>query len=933
MCRLASGLAAALLFVAAACDQQPIEPKSTGLELPPPSEDVLAPIEQLSVGSYHVCVLGSDMRISCWGENANGQAVAPPGSFVSVGTGHEHSCGLRTDGSVECWGQNDQGQTDAPEGPFVEVSSGWSHNCGLREDGSVDCWGLDTSGQATDKDGPFIDVEAGRSSTCAIRADGTVACWGSPPTQPTGTFVSLSSASWQSCGIRTDGQVECWGSNPVQPPTTDPSVQVSVGYSHACSLSSTGSVTCWGSNGMGESTPPDGEFLHVGTGFGFSCGLSAGGGVECWGDNPAGRLTLLSGTFLQVAPGSLYACALRTTGELYCWGDNDYGRATPPSGEYTQLRASQFHACAVSVDASVQCWGHNAYGQSESRTGPFKAVTTGGFHTCAIRADDTVECWGADWDGLATPPDGTFQQISAGGVHTCGLRTNGTVACWGRIPGAASPDPPDPGAEFTQVEARSYHSCALSTNGSIVCWGQSATPPSGEGFTQLGLGGDQDCALDSEGKPHCWGNGALGQASPPPGSFQQIEGGAHQTCGVASDGFIECWGNPTTTTLVAGNTLPGAGVMVQPVDGTTGKSSPVHMTFDEVTGAGETTVDSYEVGQGGGPPPPRNFRLGAPPTSFDIQTGATFTGSVEVCIDYSGVSYGNENRLKLLHLDEATGSWVDVTTFLDTENDLVCGSVTGLSPFLVAEENVAPAVTALSLPSDPITVESPVGITASFVDENPGDAHTATIDWGDGQSAPGLITEPGLVSGSHSYAAPGVHIVTVTVSEQMDPGYDLSGERSSDAEATNSYVVVFDPSGGFVTGGGWIDSPEGAYPTDPTLAGKATFGFVSKYKKGTTVPTGSTEFHFKAGHLNFHSDVYEWLVVNQGGRRAQFKGSGAVNDVGGYRFQLWATDGETDAFRLRIWREAPDGTETDVYDNGSEQPIGGGSVVVHTAGT
>ncbi len=29
-------------------------------------------------------------------------------------------------------------------------------------------------------------------------------------------------------------------------------------------------------------------------------------------------------------------------------------------------------------------------------------------------------------------------------------------------------------------------------------------------------------------------------------------------------------------------------------------------------------------------------------------------------------------------------------------------------------------------------------------------------------------------------------------------------------------VVIYDPDGGFVTGGGWINSPAGAYSADPT---------------------------------------------------------------------------------------------------------------------
>ena len=102
---------------------------------------------------------------------------------------------------------------------------------------------------------------------------------------------------------------------------------------------------------------------------------------------------------------------------------------------------------------------------------------------------------------------------------------------------------------------------------------------------------------------------------------------------------------------------------------------------------------------------------------------------------------------------------------------------------------------------------------------------------------------------SHSYAAAGVYTVTVTVTDD-DDGSDLM---------VYQYVVIYDPTAGFVTGGGWIDSPLSAYPADPTLIGKANFGFVSKYAKGATVPTGQTEF--KVADLNFRSSTYQWLVV------------------------------------------------------------------------
>src|SRR5205823_5737072 len=154
-----------------------------------------------------------------------------------------------------------------------------------------------------------------------------------------------------------------------------------------------------------------------------------------------------------------------------------------------------------------------------------------------------------------------------------------------------------------------------------------------------------------------------------------------------------------------------------------------------------------------------------------------------------------------------------------------------------------------------------------------------------------------------------------------------------------AYVVVYDPSAGFVTGGGWIASPAGAYAADPTLTGKANFGFVSKYKKGASTPEVETEFQFQAGSLSFHSSSYEWLVIS--GARAQFKGSGTINDAGSYGFLLSSIDGDInggggkDKFRMKIINKT---TNAIVYDSqmgaadssAASTVLGGGSIVIHT---
>lgn len=158
-----------------------------------------------------------------------------------------------------------------------------------------------------------------------------------------------------------------------------------------------------------------------------------------------------------------------------------------------------------------------------------------------------------------------------------------------------------------------------------------------------------------------------------------------------------------------------------------------------------------------------------------------------------------------------------------------------------------------------------------------------------------------------------------------------SGGLSGTDTAT---LVVYDPDDGFVTGGGWIDSPAGAYAADPSLTGKATFAFVSKYTKGKQVPTGHTQFSFKAGDLNYSSAYYDWLVVT-GNDTAMFTGAGTINGLPGpqgqpYKFIARATDGQPDTLRIRIWWEDGGAEEHVVYDNGTEQAIGDGSITIQT---
>jgi len=278
----------------------------------------------------------------------------------------------------------------------------------------------------------------------------------------------------------------------------------------------------------------------------------------------------------------------------------------------------------------------------------------------------------------------------------------------------------------------------------------------------------------------------------------------------------------------------------------------------------------------------------------------------------------------------ATYTWADDWSG-NAKVEVTDGQLNDDATAQVTINNVAPALGEITAPTDPIAVTIEVNTSASFTDVGVLDTHTALWDWGDGTTSAGTVTETngsGSATGSHAYTGAGVYTVNLTVT-------DKDGGSS---ENTFQYIVIYDPSAGFVTGGGWINSAAGAYAANPTLTGKATFGFVSKYLKGAKVPTGQTEFQFHVANLNFRSTSYEWLVV--AGARAQYKGVGTINGTGDYGFMLTAVDGQisggggTDKFRIKIWNITDDSI---VYDNqlGASDTvdpttvISGGSIVIH----
>lgn len=149
---------------------------------------------------------------------------------------------------------------------------------------------------------------------------------------------------------------------------------------------------------------------------------------------------------------------------------------------------------------------------------------------------------------------------------------------------------------------------------------------------------------------------------------------------------------------------------------------------------------------------------------------------------------------------------------------------------------------------------------------------------------------------------------------------DLAGNT---AESDPVFFVVYDPEGGFATGGGWF------YPdSESTLpGGKASFGFVAKYKQESS--TGNLEFQYQDAKINLKSTSIDWLVIS--GVSAQFQGTGTINGVGLYTFRVLAKDNAepgagVDHFDIRIWEGT--NTEADPYHK-AKNTLAGGNIAVH----
>jgi hypothetical protein len=215
---------------------------------------------------------------------------------------------------------------------------------------------------------------------------------------------------------------------------------------------------------------------------------------------------------------------------------------------------------------------------------------------------------------------------------------------------------------------------------------------------------------------------------------------------------------------VCNDTPAGNDVPVTVVDSTTGEA-PLSMTFDSVTSPGETTLTT----SAGGPTVPTAFQIGDPPLFFNIETTATFSGFIEICLDVSGVTFPSGGNIRLLHFEN--NRWKDITTSGPT-GGIICGRTRSLSPFTVAEQTAPYDETPPTL--NPTVEPNPILLNGTA---------TASANADDGGGS-GVASQS---CGELDTTSVGTKSVTCTAT-------DNEGNTES---ATISYRVIYDFTGFF----------------------------------------------------------------------------------------------------------------------------------------
>ena len=443
------------------------------------------------------------------------------------------------------------------------------------------------------------------------------------------------------------------------------------------------------------------------------------------------------------------------------------------------IEGGEGHSLALDSDGDVWAWGYNGHRQlgnvgctsicpTPTRVpgvSDVDAISAGGVHSLALRSDGTVWSWGG----------GTYGQLGPGGC---------TVWCY-------TPSQVSGLADVVAISTGQFTTLAIANR----------FDPIGETVSAVVSPGDPPVSTDVEGDGATPDDSVETEVSSPNGGTVTIEDGPSDLS-TALSGY-SFFGEQMTITapsatvneplvlkfVLDASKIPAGqsantvavfrnGAHVLTCTGAPGLANPDPCVSNRQTladGDAQITVLTSHAS---------DWNLGFPAPVADIGGPYTVAEGSTVQLDATG-SAGTDplSYLWFPDLSLDNGALVQPTfAGLDDgteELTLQVTDATGMgasAATTVTVTNADPSVAAFSIV--PPTVGQTLNVSAPFTDPGTFDTHTAVIDWGDGTTSSGTVTEQdgsGSVTGAHVYAHTGTFQVKITVTDD-DGG---SGERLS----------------------------------------------------------------------------------------------------------------------------------------------------------
>jgi Ca2+-binding RTX toxin-like protein len=254
----------------------------------------------------------------------------------------------------------------------------------------------------------------------------------------------------------------------------------------------------------------------------------------------------------------------------------------------------------------------------------------------------------------------------------------------------------------------------------------------------------------------------------------------------------------------------------------------------------------------------------------------------------------NGGTIANTHRYADNGSYTVTLTLTD-------GATTVSDTFVATVSNAAPAVGTIAGLAAAVRGQS-VSYSLPFSDAGTADTHTASINWGDGTSSTGTVSEAagvGTVSGAHVYTSTGTYTITITLTD--DDGAATSQTKSVSIVAANLQTSELDPTKTDLFVGGTTGNDTIAL----ALSGTNTTVTINAVSAGAFAPTGRIVVFGQAGNdgVTMASTItrHAWLygddgndtLTGGGGNDVLVGGVGTDSQVGGAGNDSYLFDADT----------------------------------------